>query len=209
MIAHLALDRPSVDGEMLGAHVPGVEAIGIDPVKVVVVELVRAVRKALRITPQPQIVHLVVGGIGHHDARVTAPERRIELSSPRPALISGDPHQLRQVLANLMRNAIVHTPAGTAIDVSVEQSDGGVTLSVRDHGPGLPDASHELLFGRFWRSEGGRERGKAGAGLGLAIAREVVDAHHGQISAENAPGGGALFVVRLPRLPDPPAAGAA
>jgi two-component system OmpR family sensor kinase len=134
-----------------------------------------------------------------HDARVTAPERQIGLTATEPAVISGDPHQLRQVLANLMRNAIVHTPAGTPIDVSVGQSEGTVTLSVRDHGPGLPDVSREKLFGRFWRAEGGRERGKAGAGLGLAIVREVVEAHHGQISAENAPGGGASFVVRLPK----------
>jgi two-component system OmpR family sensor kinase len=143
-----------------------------------------------------------------HDARVTAPERRIELSSPNGAVISGDPHQLRQVFANLMRNAIVHTPAGTAIELSVEQSDGAVTVRVRDHGPGLPEASREKLFGRFWRAEGGRVRGKAGAGLGLSIVREVVEAHHGQISAENAPGGGALFVVRLPKLADAPAGAA-
>jgi two-component system OmpR family sensor kinase len=141
-----------------------------------------------------------------HDARVTAPEREITLDSPGPALILGDPHQLRQVLANLLRNAIVHTPAGTSIEVSVAQDDGAVTLTVRDHGPGLPDASREKLFGRFWRAEGGRERGKAGAGLGLAIAREVVEAHHGQITAEDAPGGGAAFVVHLPRRADTPAA---
>jgi two-component system OmpR family sensor kinase len=141
-----------------------------------------------------------------HDARVTAPEREITLDSPDPALILGDPHQLRQVLANLLRNAIVHTPAGTPIKVSVAQSDATVTLTVRDHGPGLPDASREKLFGRFWRAEGGRERGKAGAGLGLAIAREVVEAHHGQITAADAPGGGAAFVVCLPRRAESSAA---
>ena len=141
-----------------------------------------------------------------HDARATAPEREIELSAGEPAVISGDPHQLRQVLANLLRNAIVHTPAGTPIEVFVAQSDRAVTLSVRDHGPGLPGVAHEKLFGRFWRAEGGRERGKAGAGLGLAIVREVVEAHHGQINAENAPGGGAAFVVRLPKPPQSPGA---
>jgi two-component system OmpR family sensor kinase len=138
------------------------------------------------------------------DAHATAPERTIDLDAPGPALVSGDSHQLRQVLANLMRNALVHTPAGTPIEVSVQQSDERVTVSVRDHGPGLPDVSLEHLFDRFWRAEGGRERGKAGAGLGLAIAGGVVDAHAGQISASNAPGGGALFVVSLPakHLPD-------
>jgi two-component system OmpR family sensor kinase len=90
--------------------------------------------------------------------------------------------------------------------VTVAQSDGTVALSVRDHGPGLPDASPELLFGRFWRAEGGRERGRAGAGLGLAIVREVVEAHDGHIDAANAQGGGAEFLVRLPaRAPEAPA----
>ncbi len=133
-----------------------------------------------------------------HDARATAPERAIELHAPDPVQISGDPDQLRQVLANLMRNALVHTPARTAIEVDVAQSPALATISVRDHGPGLPDTEHERLFGRFWRAEHGRERGKAGAGLGLAIAREVVEAHGGEIRAENAAEGGAVFTVRLP-----------
>jgi two-component system OmpR family sensor kinase len=133
------------------------------------------------------------------DARATAPDRVIGLSVPDAALATGDPHQLRQVLANLLRNALVHTPAGAPIEVSVEQDEGTVTIGVRDHGPGLPDVSQDHLFGRFWRAEGGRERGKAGAGLGLAIARGVVEAHHGAISAQQAPGGGALFLVRLPK----------
>ena len=133
------------------------------------------------------------------DAHATAPARTIDLDASAPVIVSGDSHQLRQVLANLMRNALVHTPPESPIEVSVEQSEESVTLSVRDHGPGLPDVSPEYLFDRFWRAEGGRERGKAGAGLGLAIAGGVIDAHGGRISAENAPGGGALFVVVLPK----------
>ena len=97
-----------------------------------------------------------------------------------------------------MRNALVHTPSGTPIEVSVSRDADHVIVSVRDHGPGLPDASPQRLFDRFWRAEGGRERGKAGAGLGLAIVGGVVAAHDGRVSAENAPGGGALFTVLLP-----------
>jgi two-component system OmpR family sensor kinase len=108
---------------------------------------------------------------------------------------------LRQVLSNLMRNALVHTPAGSAIEVSITDDDALATIRVRDHGPGLPEADRAQLFNRFWRAEHGRERGKAGAGLGLAIAREIVEAHEGQIIAENATGGGAVFTVRLPRAP--------
>jgi two-component system OmpR family sensor kinase len=133
------------------------------------------------------------------DARATDPERNISLSATSAAVTMGDGHQLRQVLANLLRNSLVHTPAGTAVEVSVSQKEESVIVSVRDHGPGLPSTSRANLFDRFWRAEGGRERGKAGAGLGLAIVREVVEAHHGRIRAENAPGGGALFVVELPK----------
>jgi two-component system OmpR family sensor kinase len=133
------------------------------------------------------------------DARATVPDRDISASAPDTACVSGDAHQLRQVFANLMRNALVHTPPGTPIELSVQQDERSVTVTVRDHGPGLPAAARENLFDRFWRAEGGRERGKAGAGLGLAIVREVVDAHGGQITAENAADGGARFIVRLPK----------
>jgi two-component system OmpR family sensor kinase len=135
------------------------------------------------------------------DAHATAPERPISLTADGPAVVSGDSHQLHQVLANLMRNALVHTPAQMPIEVSVSQDSENVTMTVRDHGAGLPAASAERLFDRFWRAEGGRERGKAGAGLGLAIVGGIVEAHHGQVSALNAPGGGAVFIVRLPKAP--------
>jgi len=138
------------------------------------------------------------------DARATDPERSIEASMPPQVLVSGDPYQLRQVLANLMRNALVHTPPGTPIEVGVQDGESTVSVTVRDHGPGLPDTAQERLFGRFWRAEGGRERGKAGAGLGLAIVHELVTAHGGQISAENAPDGGALFTATLPKSPPEP-----
>jgi two-component system, OmpR family, sensor kinase len=131
------------------------------------------------------------------DARATAPEREITLEAAR-ADVTGDADQLRQVLANLLRNALVHTPAGTPIEVSVLRESGGVRLQVRDHGPGLPIDDADALFERFWRAEGGRERGKDGAGLGLAIVAGIVATHAGTVSAMNAPGGGATFEVRLP-----------
>jgi two-component system OmpR family sensor kinase len=132
------------------------------------------------------------------DARVTAPDRSIKLAAGPGTTVLGDAHQLRQVLANLMRNALVHTPAGTGIDVSVANGDGRVRLVVRDHGPGLPTDDADALFERFWRAEGGRERGRAGAGLGLAIVAAIVDAHGGSVGAANAPDGGAVFSVELP-----------
>jgi two-component system, OmpR family, sensor kinase len=132
------------------------------------------------------------------DARATAPDRRIDSRVEQPATVAGDAHQLRQVLGNLLRNALVHTPAGTPIEVVVAPAGAEVRITVRDHGPGLPTADADALFERFWRAEGGRERGKAGAGLGLAIVAGIVDAHGGRVHAENAEGGGAAFVVHLP-----------
>jgi two-component system, OmpR family, sensor kinase len=131
------------------------------------------------------------------DARAMAPDREISLHAD-PATVSGDPHQLRQVLANLLRNALVHTPPGTPVELQVAREAGEVALRVRDHGPGLPGDDPDALFERFWRAEGGRERGKGGAGLGLAIVAGIVDAHGGRVSAGNAPDGGAVFTVRLP-----------
>jgi two-component system, OmpR family, sensor kinase len=132
------------------------------------------------------------------DARATAPDREIALAGEGESVVMGDAHQLRQVLGNLLRNALVHTPAGTPIEVSVAGSDGAVRVEVRDHGPGLPSEDPSAVFERFWRAEGGRERGKAGAGLGLAIVAAIVDAHGGSVSAATAEGGGAVFAMVLP-----------
>jgi len=132
------------------------------------------------------------------DARATAPDRAFTLDATPGASVLGDQHQIRQVLANLLRNAIVHTPAGTPVEVDVATAGGEVRVRVRDHGPGLPVDDTGALFDRFWRAEGGRERGKAGAGLGLAIVAGIVAAHGGRVHAANAPDGGACFTVLLP-----------
>jgi two-component system OmpR family sensor kinase len=102
------------------------------------------------------------------------------------------------VLANLLRNAILHTPPGTPIEVGVAEQPGWVTLSVRDHGPGIPAEARKKLFERFYRKEAGRERGRGGSGLGLAIVDGVVEAHGGSVTITDTPGGGATFEVRLP-----------
>jgi two-component system OmpR family sensor kinase len=137
------------------------------------------------------------------DARAMAPDRDVNLVTDGHHTVVGDAHQLRQVLGNLVRNALVHTPDGTPIDISLTGTAAGVRLEVRDHGPGLPTDDSGALFERFWRAERGRERGKGGAGLGLAIVAAIVDAHRGRVRARNAQDGGASFVVELPASSQP------
>jgi two-component system OmpR family sensor kinase len=138
------------------------------------------------------------------DSRAAAPERDIEFSTDGALSTLGDPSQLKQVISNLLRNALVHTPPGTEIDVRVGAAGPNAVIDVRDHGRGLPTDDANALFERFWRAEPGRGRGAAGAGLGLSIVRAIVEAHGGSVRATNAPGGGALFRVQLPLGGAPP-----
>jgi two-component system OmpR family sensor kinase len=133
------------------------------------------------------------------DARAVAPDRDVRLrEADKPVTVMGDASQLRQVLGNLVRNALMHTPAGTPIDLAVANGAAAAVLEVRDHGPGLPTDDTDALFERFWRADPGRERGRGGAGLGLSIVAAIVEAHGGSVSAANADGGGAVFTISLP-----------
>jgi two-component system OmpR family sensor kinase len=131
-------------------------------------------------------------------ARVRAPSRQFTLHAEPDATLLGDPHELRQVLDNLLRNAITYSPDGTAIEIGTRRAGDRCELEVRDHGPGLPPGDQRELFERFWRADAGRGRGKGGAGLGLAIVGAIADAHGGTVTAADAPDGGARFVVSLP-----------
>ncbi|MEA2193315.1 MAG: two-component system, OmpR family, sensor kinase, partial [Solirubrobacteraceae bacterium] len=142
---------------------------------------------------------VALAGDAVDDARAVAPDREIALlTGDEPLVLEGDPGQLRQVLSNLMRNALVHTSAGTPIEVAASRAGDDLVLEVRDHGPGLPAGDPAELFERFWRADPGRGRGRAGAGLGLSIVAAVVAAHGGHVEAQSADGGGARFTVTLP-----------
>ena len=155
--------------------------------------------------PEMQLIPVNLRDLAEHvgeDTRAAAPSRTVHVSAPDSLLVLGDPEQLRQVLANLTRNAVIHTPAGSPIEVTVREERGRALLEVRDHGPGLASGAEGMVFDRFWRTEGGRSRGRGGAGLGLAIVKAIVNAHHGDVSARNAPDGGAMFTVILPSIQD-------
>lgn len=115
------------------------------------------------------------------------------------ATLRGDAARLRQVVANLVDNALRFTPEGGSVEVTLRTDEAGVTLLVRDTGPGLGEGTQARVFERFYRADAER----SGSGLGLAIVRSLVELHGGRVEAMNAPGGGALFRVSLPyRNPD-------
>ena len=107
--------------------------------------------------------------------------------------LSLDPRRMRQVLANLLSNAVRHTPAGGRVTVSLRDVADGVELAVADTGTGMDAATVEHAFDRFWRAGDA-----AGAGLGLAIVRDLVQAHRGQVSLTSAPGAGTTVTCRFP-----------
>lgn len=124
----------------------------------------------------------------------------VEARGPVP--MRGDGPRLEQVLLILLDNAERHTPAGGRIDVRADVDGPDAVLVVSDTGEGIPRASLDSVFDRFYRADPAREsRGRAGAGLGLAIARGIVRAHGGEITVASEPGSGAAFTVRLPRDP--------
>ncbi len=132
------------------------------------------------------------------DARVVAPQREIKLTSSGTVVVNGDDTRLRQVLANLVRNAIVHTPVQTPIDVTLSTEDSIAKLSVADHGPGLNAEEIDRIFEPFYRADPSRSRDSGGAGLGLSIVSAVVTAHGGNVKVRETEGGGATFEVALP-----------
>lgn len=133
-----------------------------------------------------------------------ASEAEVELCKDYAGLptIEGDGDRLAQVFTNLIDNAIQQTPPGGEIRISAEARAGWVEVAVIDGGPGIPPPALERIFERFYQVDASRPGGaRRGAGLGLAIAREIVHAHGGQITAKNGPDSGAIFVVKLPLQP--------
>ncbi|GAA1797666.1 HAMP domain-containing sensor histidine kinase [Nostocoides veronense] len=136
-------------------------------------------------------------------ARVRDPERRITLQGKvsgglTATVIDGEEPAMHQVFGNLLTNAIRHTPEGTPIDVVLGGADGIAVVEVRDHGPGIDEATKTRVFERFFREDKARSRESGGTGLGLAIVAAIVERHGGRVGIKPTPGGGATFVVELP-----------
>ncbi|MHB1433530.1 MAG: sensor histidine kinase [Streptosporangiaceae bacterium] len=155
-----------------------------------------------------------------HDARVMAPDRAINLTvdTVEAPLVTGDEIRLRQVVGNLMSNAMVHTPAGTPVEITLRSgplgtgtarsnghpdgSEPAIILEVTDSGPGLTPEQQERVFERFYRTDRSRNRAAGGTGLGLAIVAALVTAHHGRVWVRSAPGEGATFGFAIPQAPE-------
>jgi signal transduction histidine kinase len=123
--------------------------------------------------------------------------RIVSAAEPAGLELDGDQERLRQVLANLVANAVRHSPRGGEVLVKASREDGHAVLEVVDEGPGIPPGEAERVFERFYRSDQARSSEEGGSGLGLAIARWIVELHGGTIRAEDADPHGCRIVVRL------------
>lgn len=145
---------------------------------------------------------LAVAADAVHDARARAPRRRITLEvlpDSAPAEVPGDDARLRQVVGNLVGNALDHTPETADVTVRVGADDGDAVVEVADTGPGLAEDDAARVFERFYRADESRARTSGGSGLGLSIVAAIVAAHGGTVGIDSAPGRGATFRVQLPR----------
>lgn len=138
------------------------------------------------------------------DAQVAGPDHDwiVEVDE-NPVVVAGDAARLHQVVANLLANARIHTPAGTTVTTSVTVDDGSAVLRVHDDGPGIDPGVADELFERFSRADSSRTRQTGGTGLGLSIAKAIVSAHQGTISVVSEPGS-TTFEMRLPARPSDP-----
>ncbi|WP_051468158.1 sensor histidine kinase [Actinomadura oligospora] len=139
-----------------------------------------------------------------HDLRALAPTREVRVTGPGggpagPAPALGDERRLRQIVVNLIGNAVAHTPEGTPVRIGVGTEAGRAVLEVEDKGPGLSPEQTGHVFERFYRADGSRSRAAGGgSGLGLAIAQSLAHAHDGTLEVRSSPGEGALFRLTLP-----------
>lgn len=171
-------------------------------------DLRRALAAAVvRVGPQARAAgvtveaHLPEGprGTSPGDPSTAGPAGAPPGAAPAGFTVAADAERLAQVLANLLDNALRHTPSGGKVAVRLSDTGSHYAVAVEDSGPGIPPEDLERVFERFYRVDRSRARGRGGTGLGLAIARRIVAAHGGRLWAENRPEGGARFTFTLPK----------
>jgi signal transduction histidine kinase len=151
------------------------------------------------ISAQPFAIRPLLEQVARECALGDASQVRLRVCvQPGDLRIHGDPERLHQVVANLLDNAVRHSPADGRVWLSAYRDDGVTRIEVSDEGPGIPPQERHRVFERFHRVDSARSAGAGGTGLGLAIARWIVDAHGGRIRAEQRPPQGCRMVVELP-----------
>ncbi|SOJ57398.1 putative sensor histidine kinase TcrY [Mycobacterium simulans] len=151
---------------------------------------------------------LVLASDAVHDARAIDPNRTITLEvldGPGTPEVFGDEPRLRQVLSNLVANALQHTPQSADVTVRVGTRGDDAVIEVADKGPGMSQEDAARVFERFYRTDSSRARASGGTGLGLSIVDSLVNAHGGAVTVTTAPGEGCCFQVTLPRVSEVPA----
>jgi two-component system OmpR family sensor kinase len=163
---------------------------------------------AQRPIEQNRVDLLALASDAVHDAQAIAPKRKITMDvfdGPGTPEVLGDEPRLRQVLGNLVTNALQHTPETADVTVRVGTEGDDAILEVVDQGPGMRQEDALRIFERFYRTDSSRARISGGTGLGLSIVDSLVLAHGGSVTVTTAPGQGCRFYVRLPRIADAPA----
>jgi two-component system sensor histidine kinase BaeS len=162
-------------------------------------DLAEADAGALRLHPETVYLADLLGQVAEA-YRVQAGRAGVALSvrADTDPQVYADPVRLRQVVGNLVGNAVRHTPAGGSVTISAGAVDGEVTIAVADTGSGISPEHLPRVFDRFWRAEKSRSRQTGGSGLGLAIVRKLVEAHHGSVEVRSEPAKGSTFTLHLP-----------
>ncbi|ONI79511.1 hypothetical protein ALI144C_27355 [Actinosynnema sp. ALI-1.44] len=154
----------------------------------------------LRIHPEEQdVADLAAAAVAAHRAGAEACGVDLRFTVAEPVVMHVDPTRLRQALGNLVSNAVRHTPSGATVDVAVRGSADAVVITVADTGIGIAAEHLPHIFDRLYRADPSRGRTTGGAGLGLAITKYLVQAHHGRVEVTSTPGVGSTFTIRLPR----------
>jgi signal transduction histidine kinase len=144
---------------------------------------------------RPSDIAALVGGVAR-SASFEAGGRSVDVSVPRHLVLDVDPELLRPALTNVVRNALAYSPPSARVEVGAREDDGHLVVDVNDHGPGLTATEREAIFDRFVRGAAGHNR--RGAGLGLFIARRMVETHGGSVEVESEEGIGTTFTIRVP-----------
>jgi signal transduction histidine kinase len=187
--------REGEEGEIVGSALRSSRRMG----RLVSDLLLLARADAGRTSPRRDCDLAEIAAAALSELRPVANGHELVLAAEGPVPVEGNPDELHRLAVNLLDNGLRHTPAGTAIEMSVDRQNGLAVLEVTDDGPGLPQGMEEQVFARFVRGGGPADvAGDSGVGLGLAIVKAVATSHGGEVEAGASTGGGARFTVRLP-----------